>query len=950
MNEKQLEKINKLLSLLKDDTITPKELESFIVLVLDVIKKAKTEFDISAKSQLEEIQVALEYIEAKTPKVLSSIEEKVKTSKAQIDSKVSDVIAYLDEVKKIKTTAGKNGKDGKDADEEEIIEKVIARIEIPQPKEPKELSIEEIVYQINGLPTDEDTLKIDASHIKNLPEVTARYGGSVARNLYQLLDVLINQNTLANNDIIKWDATNQTWVNGTATGGGGTPGGSNTQLQYNNSGVFGGISGVTTDGTAVTFADNAFLAHNLKASTSAGLLLESNSGTDVLLLGAGGGAGATFYGGVNFDTVTADRIAGFVGSKTLTSLDTATYPSLTELSYVKGATSNIQTQINALSGALTYYGTWNASTNTPTLTSSSGITGQYYVVSVAGSTNLDGITTWNVGDWAIFNGSVWERLINGSAVSSVTGTANRITSTGGVTPVIDIASTYVGQTSITTLGTIATGTWQGTAIANAYITNTLTGKTYNGVNLTTGGASTKYLSEDGTYTTPSGGGGGTPAGSTGEIQFNNAGAFGASSNLFWDNTNNRLGIGTSSPTSFLHQISPAQTALTASTESIDTHFNNARTVQFATGALTLQRSSVFSAPTYSFVGGSTLSDAATVAITGAPIEGTNATITRSYALFIQGGNAGAVGTAHGLGIIAPTGGGTNNIFSGFSSGSTEVFQIGASGITNIKVGAGALSAGTAILKLGTGTLSGSASGNALAVAEVIGFAGNLVAVQLNAANRFQVAATGVVTLANQTIWQTGIGTITHLLGPTDQNFTIASNTPASGTARTLILNGANATSAGAGGAITITGGNATNTSGANGGAISITSGNGVSALGSAQSGNITITTGSSGSSSVGTIIFRTNGANTRATISDTALTLADAINIVVGTTTGTKIATATSQKIGFWNATPIVQPTTAISAGAFTANTSGIADDSATFDGYTMGQVVAALRSAGLLA
>ena len=67
-------------------------------------------------------------------------------------------------------------------------------------------------------------------------------------------------------------------------------------------------------------------------------------------------------------------------------------------------------------------------------------------------------------------------------------------------------------------------------------------------------------------------------------------------------------------------------------------------------------------------------------------------------------------------------------------------------------------------------------------------------------------------------------------------------------------------------------------------------------------------------------------------------------------TTGMKIATATSQKLGFWNANPIAQPTTAITAATFVANTSAIADDSATFDGYTIGQVVAALRSAGLLA
>jgi hypothetical protein len=52
-----------------------------------------------------------------------------------------------------------------------------------------------------------------------------------------------------------------------------------------------------------------------------------------------------------------------------------------------------------------------------------------------------------------------------SGVTSVSGTTDRITSTGGTTPVIDIAATYVGQTSITTLGTIATGTWNATTIA-----------------------------------------------------------------------------------------------------------------------------------------------------------------------------------------------------------------------------------------------------------------------------------------------------------------------------------------------------------------------------------------------------------------------------------------------------------------------------------------------------
>jgi hypothetical protein len=77
-------------------------------------------------------------------------------------------------------------------------------------------------------------------------------------------------------------------------------------------------------------------------------------------------------------------------------------------------------QIPAL-GDLNYQGTWNASTNTPTLTSSTGTKGYYYVVSVAGSTNLNGITDWQIGDWAVFNGSIWQKIDNTDAVTSVNG-------------------------------------------------------------------------------------------------------------------------------------------------------------------------------------------------------------------------------------------------------------------------------------------------------------------------------------------------------------------------------------------------------------------------------------------------------------------------------------------------------------------------------------------------
>lgn len=101
----------------------------------------------------------------------------------------------------------------------------------------------------------------------------------------------------------------------------------------------------------------------------------------------------------------------------------------------------------AVLGALKYQGAWNAATNTPTLTSSVGTQGYYYVVSVDGSTNLNGITDWKVGDWAIFNGSIWQKIDNTEAVTSV----------NGYTGAVVLSASDVGAP--TTSGTGATGTW-----------------------------------------------------------------------------------------------------------------------------------------------------------------------------------------------------------------------------------------------------------------------------------------------------------------------------------------------------------------------------------------------------------------------------------------------------------------------------------------------------------
>jgi hypothetical protein len=129
----------------------------------------------------------------------------------------------------------------------------------------------------------------------------------------------------------------------------------------------------------------------------------------------------------------------------------------------------------SIQGGVSYQGTWNATTNTPTLTSSVGTKGYYYVVSVAGSTNLNGVTNWNVGDWAIFNGSAWEKVDNTDAVTSVNGYTGTVVLTQS-----DISGTV--------------------AIANGGTGQTTANSAFNALAPSQSGNTGKYLTTDGTNT------------------------------------------------------------------------------------------------------------------------------------------------------------------------------------------------------------------------------------------------------------------------------------------------------------------------------------------------------------------------------------------------------------------------------------------------------------------
>jgi hypothetical protein len=161
------------------------------------------------------------------------------------------------------------------------------------------------------------------------------------------------------------------------------------------------------------------------------------------------------------------------------------------------------------SSLMEYKGTWNAATNTPTLANGTGDTGDVYICNVAGSVNFGaGAITFAVGDYVIYSGTIWQR--SSGAVGTVTSVAASITGN----------SIGITGSPITTSGTLA---------------------------LAFAGTSAQYVNGAGnliTFPTSLISG----SGASGQVTFfNGANSVTGTNNFFWDATNNRLGIGTTTP-------------------------------------------------------------------------------------------------------------------------------------------------------------------------------------------------------------------------------------------------------------------------------------------------------------------------------------------------------------------------------------------------------------------
>jgi hypothetical protein len=150
------------------------------------------------------------------------------------------------------------------------------------------------------------------------------------------------------------------------------------------------------------------------------------------------------------------------------------YPLLTNAGAANGVATLDSTghvPLAQLKGVLAYQGGWNASTNTPTLASGVGTQGNFYEVTTAGATTLDGSGPWAVNDLVWFDGTKWGRI--GSNAGGTNGQSTlaqgRLTLTSG-SPVLSAAVLAATTIYYTPYNGNLVPVWNGSAFISTVFT------------------------------------------------------------------------------------------------------------------------------------------------------------------------------------------------------------------------------------------------------------------------------------------------------------------------------------------------------------------------------------------------------------------------------------------------------------------------------------------------
>lgn len=321
-NAKELQKLAQVFN--TDNIITNDDIEQVlkgILVIMNSFKKDNQNLNKETKEIVENLfnKILTEHdklkesVNRETSDVKNEIQEKLATSLKEIKS-------LMEEVKLMKP------KDGLDAvvDEEKIVQDVLSQIKLPEQKDIILDTPEEIANKLESLTGE---ARLDASAIKNLPATTVK-GGHSPTVLANAVD--LDQTARADGYAIVWDATNARFK--FASAGGGTIDGSGTtnELTYwVDSNTIGSLSTATYPSlTELSYVKGVTSAIQTQINTKA----PSTS--------------PTFATSITGSYLTASEMLITDGSKNIVSAPVATYPSLTELTYLKGVTSAIQTQIN----------------------------------------------------------------------------------------------------------------------------------------------------------------------------------------------------------------------------------------------------------------------------------------------------------------------------------------------------------------------------------------------------------------------------------------------------------------------------------------------------------------------------------------------------------------------------------------------------------------------------
>lgn len=292
MDNTKIDKLKALLELSQNDTITPKEVEKFLVTILSVIKQSKDSFEKLSSENLKQIDLILTQIKKNYENSINTLDSKSNAVVEQIEAKLALVNDTLAKVKKIKAIPGKDGytpKKGVDYFDGEN-------------GKPGDNGSPDTAEQIaNKLETLKDDARLDASAIKNLPEfIDSRPNGGGWRNLFQLHDVDSSDNTTGYVLTRKADGTFNFQAGGGGSGDvvGPASATDNAIARFDTTtGKLIQNSVVTIDDTTGKIKINSTQTVYLPDQTSfTGSLVVGTGGNSISNIGGGTGIGNSFFG------------------------------------------------------------------------------------------------------------------------------------------------------------------------------------------------------------------------------------------------------------------------------------------------------------------------------------------------------------------------------------------------------------------------------------------------------------------------------------------------------------------------------------------------------------------------------------------------------------------------------------------------------------------------------